>query len=601
MENNFCRFLSKIGMIDEDTSLTFLKIYNDFYQDNVDINIFELSFQILFTFLNNITNNQKKYMCQNLPLKYYELREKNKKQKLISIIMKNRLKNKINLLKYFFNWINKSKNKKKEIINKDNNNKNKKNNNKNINTFNKNNSSFKKINQNSYNNIYKIPYPNYFSNANVIEDKFNSINNQDNQDNSLDNNLSNKSTNQFFLSNTTKNSNNSGIKMDYNTINNFNYKELNKSSSGDKLLNSKKKKKILNNYRSTNDINSTWGYKEQNELKECTFKPKINNLKRAITPSKMSYNKRKAEIQSRFDKLYCDNEKYYLQKQIKAIELDHLTTKELTFSPNIKNKSYILKDDRKEKFENRIKTYLDIKNKHSDEMQNKLNEEFNKNYSFSPKINNSKVTKSYSTNSIFYKTINDKNESENSSSIPVHARLYEESKLRNRKRLQRKKEIDDYINNLSNSLIKKITVVNYNKINDLYENKEKKIINEKTKNKVQKEEGITFKPFIYKNKFAKNINSNFYERNSRFLEDKEKFINSHKNIENQKKKMSQNEKKEIVKNIIERLYNESKSGTISNNSISCNKYIKSVQGSFTNLHKIDNKINNNFEEYNSVE
>ena len=65
--------------------------------------------------------------------------------------------------------------------------------------------------------------------------------------------------------------------------------------------------------------------------------------------------------------------------------------------------------------------------------------------------------------------------------------------------------------------------------------------------------------------------------------------------------MSQNEKKEIVKNIIERLYNESKSGTISNNSISCNKYIKSVQGSFTNLHKIDNKINNNFEEYNSVE
>ena len=237
MENNFCRFLSKIGMIDEDTSLTFLKIYNDFYQDNVDINIFELSFQILFTFLNNITNNQKKYMCQNLPLKYYELREKNKKQKLISIIMKNRLKNKINLLKYFFNWINKSKNKKKEIINKDNNNKNKKNNNKNINTFNKTNSSFKKINQNSYNNIYKIPYPNYFSNANDIEDKFNSINNQDNQDNSLDNNLSNKSTNQFFLSNTTKNSNNSGIKMDYNTINNFNYKELNKSSSGDKLLN----------------------------------------------------------------------------------------------------------------------------------------------------------------------------------------------------------------------------------------------------------------------------------------------------------------------------------------------------------------------------
>ena len=112
MEREFCRFLNKIGMIDIETSSTFMKIYNDIYQEENDMNIFELSFQILITFLNNITNAQKNYMCHNLPLKFYEINEKYKKDKLTSIIMKNKLKNKINLLKYLYTW----KNNKKAII-----------------------------------------------------------------------------------------------------------------------------------------------------------------------------------------------------------------------------------------------------------------------------------------------------------------------------------------------------------------------------------------------------------------------------------------------------------------------------------------------------
>ena len=88
MEKLFCRFLTKIGMIDKDTSLKFMKIYNDIYNDNKSINIFELSFQILIAFFNNITSNQKNYMCHNLPLKFYEMHETNKKHKLISLISK---------------------------------------------------------------------------------------------------------------------------------------------------------------------------------------------------------------------------------------------------------------------------------------------------------------------------------------------------------------------------------------------------------------------------------------------------------------------------------------------------------------------------------
>ena len=216
-----------------------------------------------------------------------------------------------------------------------------------------------------------------------------------------------------------------------------------------------------------------------------------------------------------------------------------------------------------------------------------MDKEFNRNHSFTPKIN-----KSYSSNSFIPKTYNEKNEFDN---FPVYIRLYEESKLRKRKNYERKKDIDDYITNLSNNLNKKISV-DFKKINDLYKYKKKSEINEKTRNKVQKEEGITFKPFIYKNKFSKNIHSNFYKRNSKFIEDKEKFIFlNHKSI-SPKVKISNKEKKEIVKNIVDRLYNESKSRSRNNNE--CNKYIKSIQESFNNLKNYEHI---NYHNFNSIE
>jgi hypothetical protein len=335
---------------------------------------------------------------------------------------------------------------------------------------------------------------------------------------------------------------------------------------------------------------------------ECTFKPKINIIKGEDTSSKMpSSHKRKRQFQSRFEKLYYDNEKYKLSKQMKAIELDHMINKNLTFNPNINNVQNMSKELRKHKFSKRIKSYLDIKNKRSDQIKNKINEEFEQNYSFTPKINTPKNPKN-SNNSLFTKENNkEKYESQNMSPIPVYLRLFQESKLRNSRQNQREKENEIYLNQLSNSLIKNKRVININKINRLYENKEKYLIHEKTKNKVESEEGITFKPYIYVNRFAKNINSNFYERNSKFLDDKKKFINIHQKNYKRKIDISPNDKKEIVKNIIDRLYNDSKTGTI-NNSIGCIKYIKSVQGSYSNINnKYQAKINDNYMDYNSVD
>ena len=574
MEKDFCKFLIGIGLIDEDTSSTFIKIYNEVFQESPDVNIFELSFQILSTFLNNITNTQKNYLCHNLPLKYLKKKKKNRKDKLISIIIKNKLRNKIILLKYLYKWKNAKKQKK----------------NKNINNFNKFSSLItlykKNLNNTNSNNSYKYINSNYFSNTKLKEEKYKNIKHDAF---SYDNTVPKNSTPQLYLSETIKNRKSySGLKGPFKNINEYNCKNINKSASEDKVNSSKRKRGSSYNSSSTIDVKTTLAWKEENELKECTFKPKINNLKQnsSISQNRLSNEQREKELQLRFDKLYHDDQKYRLTKEMKALELERYSTKDLTFNPSINKTPNLLKDNRKGKFENRIQKFIEKKNKNSEQMKKKIDKEFEQKYSFTPKINSPKFTKTSSNVSAFSKTFNEKNESSNNNYIPAYIRLYEESKLRSQKKMEKEKEIDEHITNMANSLYKQKAEVNYDKINELYENKEKNKIYEKTKNKVESEEGITFKPYIYKNKLAKNINSNFYERNIKFLLDKEKYINLHQNLLNPKSKISQNEKKKIIKNIINRLYNESGSGS---HNIGYNNCIKNFQTDYDN--NLENKIN----------
>ena len=102
MEKIFCDFLSNIGIIDKETLTTFLQIYNDIFHDNKYINIYQLSFNILMAFLNNITNKQKIFLCENLPMKFFSFRKKLIKDKLRAVLMIIQLKYRIKLLKYFF-------------------------------------------------------------------------------------------------------------------------------------------------------------------------------------------------------------------------------------------------------------------------------------------------------------------------------------------------------------------------------------------------------------------------------------------------------------------------------------------------------------------
>ena len=176
-------------------------------------------------------------------------------------------------------------------------------------------------------------------------------------------------------------------------------------------------------------------------MKECTFKPKINNLKRSLNNTANKENSK--EIQNRFEKLYKDNEKYKLSKQVKALELDYLINKDLTFNPTINNSKHLTKENSKENFETRIKTFLEQKKQHSEEMKNKMNREFEEKFSFTPKINTSKISKSNSSNSLFAKTVNEKKGLENYRELPAYLRLYKESKLRNQKQVQKRKGLSD--------------------------------------------------------------------------------------------------------------------------------------------------------------
>ena len=553
MEKIFCDFLSNIGIIDKETLTTFLQIYNDIFHDNKYINIYQLSFNILMAFLNNITNKQKIFLCENLPMKFFSFRKKLIKDKLRAVLIIIQLKYRIKLLKYFYTW----KNYKRQKTNKS------------IKNNNKQNSFI--YNRNSY-----VKNPNFHYQIRLQNNIFDKENKTPFSDENDIFSVSAKPVlwkKYFSNSNTTKNS--------YSHFN-FNL-ENNRSYSGNK----KALNKSYNNSKVIKDIKKTLEYKEEKELEECTFHPKINNLKQKFNTTKKSDK----DFKNRFEQLYNYNEKYKLSKQIKALELDYLINKELTFNPLINNKKKLIKENSKENFETRIKSFLAQKKQHSDDLKNKINREFERNFSFTPKINSPKMSKTNSSNSIFSKTLNDKRELETYKELPAYLRLYEESKLRNQKQIQKRKEADDFINNLSNSNIKNNTILDYTKIYDLYEDKNRSKIEERTKEKVNKEEGITFKPNLYKNKFIKNIFSNFYERNSKFLEDKEKFINSHKYIMNKGKVISPKEKRQIVENVIGRLYSDPKSFSIS--ASGCNRYIKNLKG---NLNKNLNINDSNYQD-----
>ena len=570
MDNKFCDFLINIGLIDLKTSKNLKQINHDVINAKNEHNFSDCFFISLMHYFNNLTIDQKKYMCFNLPLRFLLNKEKEKRQKMSLIILKKQLKEKLLKIKYLFNWLRNNRNKKKKIT--------------------------KQASGGSLLNN-RISFDEFINKNNKTNSK---INYKDKKNLTSD---TNNSKNKSYL----KIKNN--ISFNKSKVNNYyNNKTID-------IINSK-------------DMLTTSDKLELLQLSECTFKPSINTTNNSFRNTNTT-----------FEKLYQDSEKYRIKKNIKAMELEYIKTRDLTFKPNFCQTPKSLSNMKFETFEIRQKNFIKNKNFNTNKLKKNIEKYAERKCSFSPKINkiidftpssfnnNDNKDKEKDKNKgkdkdkekdkdkdkdkedIKDKDFKDKSNEENKyintnnnncdsyysistiKTIPAHIRLYDDSKRRNSSYMQREIEYKNLISEMANRTSKKFSKVNYNKLNDLHENKGKRLIIEKTKRKVEEEEGITFKPDLnLNNKYTERIFSNFYDRNKNHkknivYENYEKF-----EVEEVKeKKYTEDEKKEIVKNIVQRLYNEPMTqNLLLPNKNECNKYIKSnnlVDASRTNIQK----------------
>ena len=139
------------------------------------------------------------------------------------------------------------------------------------------------------------------------------------------------------------------------------------------------------------------------------------------------------------------------------------------------------------KKQKKINKPLILKKKNQQKLIGEINKDYNKNCSFTPKVNTGKKIDNY------YLKNNDL-------LSPVHLRLYEDDQRRRNKKLQSVNDYNLKINEDCNSMSKEVPLVDYEKIEELYNQyKNKPLVIQKIKKKVENEEGITFQPDISKN------------------------------------------------------------------------------------------------------
>ena len=535
MKERFSSYLKKIGLFKE----TYLNSIRGQRSKSNNDNFYDFSFNLLMNYFNHLNDEQKKYMSLSIPTNFVAITENIKINKIKSVFNQINLRRKFILLKYFFIW---------KI---------------NVNLF---------SNRGKYvDNVAKYNLINIDLNVDV-DDKNITKTEEDEQNkrNEIDKKLLS-----FIDNKDTKNKSKEIFSKTLNLSKNINKnKAINKKiSKGINSYNFKRnlyktdKIKFINNYlknKRVNRINSnkkahlltSLEEKEKIELEECSFKPKINNpnklfrAKSAINTgnnSTLNNKRRQQEITKRFEKLYKDNERYKISKEIKAIQLDNIASQKSTFMPEIIKKK-IKKYKSEGNFEKRQEKFLENKNRHFTEIKNEMNSLFEEICSFNPKITNEKgeyynITKKEKVNR------------------PVFLRLFDDGK--ERKNSQKRQEIEkiNKILNLSN-IMNPEKNFDFSNINRLYENREKQNVINQTKKKVEEEEGITFKPNISNDSYVKNVNGSFFERNQKLVNDREYFYEEENKkhndrIKKEQKQYTKEEKKKIISNIIKRLYNDS--------------------------------------------
>lgn len=252
----------------------------------------------------------------------------------------------------------------------------------------------------------------------------------------------------------------------------------------------------------------------------CEFKTKKNKLN-----------------QKRIEKLYLDNQRIMDKRAEGIILRDSKISKENTFQPNFVSTSV---KKLKKNFSLRMNQFNILKEEKKIKLMKTIETENNIIYTFSPKLN-----VSHSQN------ITNKNKEKK---VPVYERLYTKNKYLKRQIEESKLE--------SKSLSIKSKTVDYQKIQKLYEEYKLQKQKRKTKQKLLDEErGLTFNPLLINgNKYKDRITPGFLEREKKFIEEHQNHINAYRKFLNKEKekyfKRYSKDKKIIIKNVVNRLYNE---------------------------------------------
>ena len=292
----------------------------------------------------------------------------------------------------------------------------------------------------------------------------------------------------------------------------------------------------------------------------CEFKTKKNKLN-----------------QKRIEKLYLDNQRIMDKRAEGIILRDSKISKENTFQPNFVSTSV---KKLKKNFSLRMNQFNILKEEKKIKLMKTIETENNIIYTFSPKLN-----VSHSQN------ITNKNKEKK---VPVYERLYTKNKYLKRQIEESKLE--------SKSLSIKSKTVDYQKIQKLYEEYKLQKQKRKTKQKLLDEErGLTFNPLLINgNKYKDRITPGFLEREKKFIEEHQNHINAYRKFLNKEKekyfKRYSKDKKIIIKNVVNRLYNEEINKKMNlNNYNNENNYIyaKTENNNLNNDYNILTKSNKN--------
>ena len=553
MDKNFSLYLTKLGFFDEKASKDIIKPNNQIEKKT----FIDSSFHYLMNFFDNLNESQKKYMSFFIPTNYQQIIAKIRKRKLKSIFIQKILRHKLILLKNLYIW--------------------KRNNNLNTNQFSNN------------NNIHE---PIYDENNNIKLTK--SQNLQVNQDSvTLNDYLSKEKINKRNVitniknilkqSNLKENQSKNGTihnkiinkynrKYPYSYYNNrypiylCNQTIKQKKPNYEYIYNNLYRSSMSKNYnRNKNKLLTSLEEKELENLKECTFKPRINKsvskkLNKSEIKDKNKENKEENVI-SIFERLYKDEQKNKLSKELKTVDKEFNLGKTFSFVPKLNNKfKKLYKYQDHKNFVQRQREYMEKSDKKKEELRDEVDSKFDLLCPFNPKITNEKGE--------YYKSKKNKTSEKNAQSYSVFKRLYLD--MMSRKEMQEQKELENInkINEMANYLTADKKVNESDIIERLLDYNKDEIIN-KAKEKVEREEGVTFQPDIMDNEYIQNVNGNFLERNEQWLLNRKNYIEqeSAKQIENirnsgefnnSNKKYTIEEREQIINNVIERLYERSK-------------------------------------------